>query len=312
MDNAFLQLALLGKNQWWRYTIGIIVIIISLQILGYIPTDLYLNTADKSQFTATEYYEYQDNLAFEKLGLSNNIGLLTLISGFALALIVQFIVYVFLHEKKAIHIITSSSHIRWKHILFGFAVWGLLMLFLSLGQVILFAENYTVQFNWSTFFPLLVISFLVLPIQTTFEEIFLRGYLFQAVGLWSKRGIIPVMVTSLFFMILHIGNPEVEAFGWYLMLPYYFGVAFTAALISLMDEGLEIALGIHAANNIIGALTITYSEAVIKTNAIWIAHTEDYNLGTISIYFFLFFLMIFSSYYFIKKEKSKASLHPST
>ena len=55
---------------------------------------------------------------------------------------------------------------------------------------------------------------------------------------------------------MHLGNPEVEKLGYGIMV-YYIGTGFFLGIITLMDEGLELALGFHAANNLFGALLVT-------------------------------------------------------
>ena len=308
MSNRFLAKAHEGKNQWWRYVLGTFLILLFFQVLGFIPIELYMDSADPSEFTAAEWYEYQSNSDYISLGLDKNIGLTMLILGFIIGLGALLLVYKYLHRKPLLSLFTSYSSIRWRHVAFGFVGWGLLSLVLLVIQLFTSPEDYVWQFEACKFFPLLLVCIFLLPFQTTFEELFLRGYLFQGIGILTKYPIVPVVVTSLFFMLLHIANPEVEAYGWYLMMPYYFGVAFTAALITLMDEGLEIAIGLHAANNIFGALTLTYSEAVIKTDALWMGTDEDFTLGTLVIFYTLFFVMIYGTYRYLHRQKhSKAT-----
>ncbi len=90
-----------------------------------------------------------------------------------------------------------------------------------------------------------------------------------------KNGIIPVIVTSLLFGLVHMTNPEVEKHGWGIMLPYYSLFGLFLGLLTLLDEGLELALGIHFANNFTSGLLITSPNNVLKTDAIFIAQTED-------------------------------------
>jgi hypothetical protein len=67
---------------------------------------------------------------------------------------------------------------------------------------------------------------------------------------------------------MHIANPEVTKMG-YSILVYYIGTGFFLGIITLMDEGMELALGFHAANNIIGALLVTSDFGVFQTYAIF-------------------------------------------
>ena len=66
----------------------------------------------------------------------------------------------------------------------------------------------------------------------------------------------PLIITSLIFGLLHLANPEVEKLG-YLILFFYIGTGLFLGIITLMDEGMELALGFHAGNNLIGIILVT-------------------------------------------------------
>jgi hypothetical protein len=59
------------------------------------------------------------------------------------------------------------------------------------------------------------------------------------------------------------------------MLPYYALFGFFLGLLTLLDEGLELALGIHCANNLFSSLLITSPNGVLKTDAIFVVDTEN-------------------------------------
>ncbi|RZK10905.1 MAG: CPBP family intramembrane metalloprotease, partial [Flavobacterium sp.] len=114
---------------------------------------------------------------------------------------------------------------------------------------------------------LLVIGILMIPIQTSTEEYIFRGYLIQGFANLSRNKWFPLVMTSLIFGLLHIANPEVGKMGYIIMI-YYIGTGFFLGIITLMDEGLELALGFHAANNLIGALLITSDWTAFQTHSI--------------------------------------------
>ena len=68
---------------------------------------------------------------------------------------------------------------------------------------------------------------------------------------------------------MHIANPEVEKLG-YEILVYYIGTGFFLGILTLMDEGLELAIGFHAANNLITALLVTANWTAFQTDSILI------------------------------------------
>ena len=74
-------------------------------------------------------------------------------------------------------------------------------------------------------------------------------------------------MTSLIFGLMHISNPEVDKVG-NIILVYYIGTGLFLGLITLMDEGMELALGFHAANNLFSALLVTTDWSAIETHAV--------------------------------------------
>jgi len=293
----YLQAGQKGKNDWWRYLIGIVIIILASQILSGIPLEIYFASIDTTSLTEVEYYEYMMDWDFENLGLNKNMGLAVLISGFALNLLVLFLVYRYLHQKNFMDIINGIRKIRWNKIGFGVLVWGAFLLAELFVDLLINPGDYQVQFQWSSFIPLFFVCIFLLPIQTSYEEFLFRGYLLQGIGNFSKYAIIPVVITSLLFSAGHMWNPEPAAFGYGLMFLYYFAFAFGLAVITIWDKGIEIAIGVHAINNILGALTVTYEDAVLQTDSIW--QVTIHHIGWLDIMIYvLFFVLLVYAYYF--------------
>jgi hypothetical protein len=108
----------------------------------------------------------------------------------------------------------------------------------------------------------------MIPLQTSFEEYLFRGYLMQGIGVLAKNRWLPLIITSVVFGGLHLANPEVDKLGNVIMI-YYIGTGFFLGIMTLMDEGMELALGFHAGNNLITALLVTADWTVFKTNSIF-------------------------------------------
>ena len=68
---------------------------------------------------------------------------------------------------------------------------------------------------------------------------------------------------------MHAMNPEIEEFGMGVMMTYYITVAIVLGIITLLDDGLELAIGLHVAVNVFGALIITYRGSAIQTDALF-------------------------------------------
>ena len=63
----------------------------------------------------------------------------------------------------------------------------------------------------------------------------------------------------------------------------YIGTGFFLGIITLMDEGLELALGFHAANNLFTALLVTADWTAFQTNSIF-RDISDPDIGSFEIF----------------------------
>ncbi len=300
---SFLKLGEKGRNQWWRYLIVLILVIAFFGPIGYIPTELYLDSGDFTGYSSSEIEEIQINSDFEAVRQDKNIGFLTLLSPFLFGLIMLFVGYKFIHRKTIMHLVNSMKKIRWRHVLFGFTVWGSLLL-LSIGLPIAWdPSSYDFTFKWNSFLPLLAICLIGLPIQVAFEELFVRSYMMQGVYNLFKTPIVPIVVSSLVFAVLHMSNPEVSAYGWLLMFFYYFGNGIMLAIVTIWDEGIELAFGIHFANNFLLALCLSYADAAIQIDSMWRAKTYEVTILSVGLSYVFFGITLYAVYRFIERRK---------
>jgi membrane protease YdiL (CAAX protease family) len=115
---------------------------------------------------------------------------------------------------------------------------------------------------------LVVLGAVLIPIQTSTEEYVFRGYLMQGFANLARNRWFPLLMTSVIFGSMHVFNPEVEKMG-YIIMVYYIGTGLFLGILALMDEGIELSLGFHAANNLIGALLVTSDWSVFQTHSIF-------------------------------------------
>jgi membrane protease YdiL (CAAX protease family) len=89
----------------------------------------------------------------------------------------------------------------------------------------------------------------------------------QGFAVLSKNKWFPLLMTSVIFGSLHLANPEVIKLGP-ILLVYYIGTGLFLGILTLMDDGMELSLGFHAANNLVGALLVTSDWSVFQTNSV--------------------------------------------
>lgn len=222
----------------------------------------------------------------------------------------------FIHKQSLTSLTTSRAKIDWKRICFAFFFWGIVSSGLILIDYYTNPEGYVWNFNPEKFAILAVIAILLVPLQTSFEEYLFRGYMMQGIGVIAKNKWVPLVVTSVIFGVMHIANPEVDKLGNIIMI-YYIGTGFFLGVITLMDEGLELALGFHAANNLFTALLVTADWTAFQTHSILkdMSDPTESTIASIMVPVFVLFpilTFIFAKVYKWKnwKEKLFGSVEP--
>jgi len=300
---SFIQQAYKGKNEWWRYILMLILVLIGWQIIGIIPLSIIaiIHTSD------IEAFQRAAADSFMNIGIDSNLFLFGMIMMFAIGLSFLFFGIKNIHQRSITSVLTSRKKLDWNRVFFAFAVWFLFALMLLSIEFILSPNTFTWNFKPIPFTILVLISFLLLPLQTSFEEVLFRGYLMQALGVLAKNRWFPLFFTSIAFGLLHFLNPEVEKLGEIVMI-YYIGTGFLFGITTLMDEGLEISLGMHAANNIVAAVFVTANWTIFQTDALFIDTSEpSVGLETFIPVFVIYpiLLFIFSKKYHWRNWKEK-------
>lgn len=296
----FIQQASKGNNKWWMY-----LVTLSAMFIGMSFATLPMTIAE--HFTDTNNLNKDGVNGLMNSGIDKNLFLALMIFTFMAGLFVLYLFVRYVHDRSFKSVITSRLKIDWKRFWFAFVLWGSIIVILSMIDIYLAPDNYTWNFNPIPFFTLLLVSFLLLPFQTSAEELVFRGYLMQGLGLLAKNRWFPLVVTSVAFGLLHGANPEVEKLGFGIMV-FYIGTGFLYGITTLMDEGTEIALGLHASNNIIAAFLVTTDWTVFQTDALFIDTSEpSMDLYAYIPVFVLYpiMLIIFSKKYRWKNWKEK-------
>ena len=291
----FIQQAYKGKNDWTDYLLTFMLLIFGWQFLGIIPLTLvaYIYAGDMETLMLSAGTNFAD------LGINANLYLLLVIATFFFGLLFLFLGIKLIHKRKIVTLITSREKVDWGRFFYAFSVWGIVGLFMVTIGYFMAPEDFVWNFKPVPFFTLLLVSFLFLPIQTSMEELLFRGYLMQGFGTWFKNSFAPLILTSAIFGLLHGLNPEVEKLGWFIMV-YYIGTGLVLGIFTLMDEGTELALGFHAANNIVAAVLVTTNWTVFQTDALLVDISEpsiDWEMFVPVFILYPMILLLFSKKY---------------
>lgn len=255
----FIAQAFKFKYDFWRYLVGVVIVIIAI-IAGQVPLGIAVLLEGG--------YEMVNMTEMQMLQLlDSNLSLFLILLSFAAGLGAIFFVVKVLHSQPIKALTTSRKKIDWGRFFFAFGLVAIFAIATTLIDYYTNPQDYVVNFQPKPFFIMLVIAVVMIPLQTSFEEYLFRGYLMQGIGTLFKNRWSPLIITSLIFGSLHFFNPEVTKLGNIIMF-YYIGTGFLLGIMTLMDDGMELALGFHAGNNLITAVLVTADWTAFQTNSI--------------------------------------------
>ena len=294
----YISQAFKSLHEWWRYLVGILIVLIGVGIFS-LPHMIAISI--KSFNGEVDMERLAQNDVAYILGLFEpNLNLVFMLLPFLGGLILLFITVKFIHKQSLVSLTTSRKSIDWGRVWFSFILWGIISsVMIGLGYL-LEPENFEINFKLVPFLILFVIAILLIPIQTSFEEYLFRGYLMQGIGVITKYKWIPLLTTSLVFGLMHISNPEVDKLGPVVMI-YYIGTGLFLGIMTLMDEGMELALGFHAANNLFTALLVTADWTAFQTHSVLKDLSDPQNAGFSDIIIPVFVIFPILLYIFSKK-----------
>ncbi len=283
----FIDKATEGNNNFVSYFLGILMIVVAY-ILGsyFLLLDLQWNFGIESFDAVTEK-------ELPKI-LGNNRLLFWLIIPFLFVALFLVFHTKFVHKRTILSIFTGREKFDWKRVFFSFTLLSVVLALFLLFQY-LSSDSLIFQFNAQKFIPLFIIAILLLPIQTSCEEILFRSYILQGIKMRTRKNSIAVLISGLMFGAIHIGNPEVAKIGYHI-IAYYMLVGVFLSLISFYDNGIELALGYHAANNIFAVLMITNDWQAFQTDAVFLDTSNPGNgleslIGLLVVLPLLFFIL---------------------
>jgi hypothetical protein len=269
----YIALASKGYTEWWRYLVGAFLIFMIWQVgsIPFLAAVTYKLTAEGNGISEIGNYEVLMGT------LDSNLTFFLMLFSFAVGFFGVWLIVRFFHNQKFKDLLTTRARFDWKRALFGFSIVGFFIVIMTILDYVINPDDYLWNLKWDQFIILAIIGIIMVPIQTTFEELYFRGYFMQGLGVIFKNRWLPLIATSVGFGLLHLGNPEVGKLGYIIMVSYI-GTGFLLGIMALMDEGLELSIGYHAGNNLVTALLVTADWTAFQTESILI-YTEEPMVG---------------------------------
>jgi membrane protease YdiL (CAAX protease family) len=255
-------------GRWWNYLLGLIFVLASWLFVGGIATAGVLVTLLKPDTPLTA-------LSVEQLSTQGPYtAFLVVMAAYPFFLAGMLLTPPIFHRRSPRTLITAAPAINWGRVALGFGVWtGIQVLFTLLGYL-LDPAGLALTFDAATFAPFAVMAVCLVPLQTTAEELFFRGYLVQWASLLSRNRLFLIVLSAVIFTLPHLANPEVRL-DVPVMVAQYFALGAFFAWISLRDGTLELAIGVHAANNLFAVLMVNYPGSALPSPSVFATTTFE-------------------------------------
>lgn len=256
----YIQQAYKGQRELWMFILTTILVA-GIFLLNFV---FYLIT-DPSDMEAA--YEMMKSIP-SSLNLAINL------IPFAFLLGLLFVLVKYVHQRSILSLTTARPKVDFGRVFFAFMM-------IATFTIVSFIISYNIdsseiiyQFDFNKFSILFLVSIVLFPFQIGLEEYLFRGYLMQHIGVMVKNKWFPLILTSVLFGIAHSANPEVANIGFWKMMIFYIGTGLLLGIMTLMDDGLELALGFHLGNNLLASLLVTADWTALQTDAIFKSTAE--------------------------------------
>jgi uncharacterized protein len=257
----------------WRWILGTVFILVAWLIGG---TLLGLAFLPYTGVNPLELFETEDILGAMPSWGYLFFALITFIPLFLGTLIA----YRFILGVKLRYLFSTITPFRWWRVGLGFWVWVTLIGGPVLISIAAGSEAYAFSLDPVTFLPYLAVALLLLPIQTTSEELFFRGWIIQWAAKRSGNVLWLSALSGALFAVPHLLNPEAsgDIVGAFVG---YFSVGFALGWVTVRDRSLEIAIGAHLSNNLFAALVVGYEGGALPAEAVYVTESLEWGASNL-------------------------------
>lgn len=246
----------------------IAAILLASNTIGSIPLLIPFFKAALSDPSVAE--KLAENPAdYSSLGVDPFYGLFMMLFPFVAGMAAFALLVKPLHGRSFLSTLTGTSRFRWNHMFISFIVWTVLSSIYLFAYLKIEPSNFTLNNTSITLLFISLIAIALIPFQAGLEEVVFRGYLMQGFGSLLRYRWFPVVMTSVLFGLMHGLNPEVKEYGFFTMMPQYIVFGLIFGIVAVMDDGIESAIGAHAANNIFLVIMVTHESSALQTPALY-------------------------------------------
>ncbi len=257
-----------GKNNLWRYVVMFALILLISNTIGALPlliAGLIKSVSNPDLFT--QLAANPNDLG--ALGINPVLGLVLMLFPFIAGLAAFIYLVMPLNSRTFKTTINGTGTIRWNRFFISALVWFIISALYLIVYLKIEPSNFTINNKTISLLLLSMVSLLLIPFQATFEEVLFRGYLMQGFASLIRNRWFPLLMTSLLFGLMHSFNPEVNEYGFLVMMPQYVTFGLIFGIITILDDGIEASMGAHTANNVFLCIMVTSKSSALQTPALY-------------------------------------------
>lgn len=255
-----------------RYFISLLCIWGVWQVLGSLPYSVFYLLG------------WTKNIFMNYIGVS--------LSFIALILAIRWFIPLF-HHRSWRSLISPDGTFSAKRFFTAFGLWMLIAILTSLADAWIHPGSYQFTLEWPAWLWFTLLAVVLTPLQTSAEEMFFRGYLLQILGRLTRKKWLLLLLSGILFAVPHFVNPEMHS-GFVLLAVFYFGFGVFLTWLTLYDNRLELALGVHAANNLFAVIGANYVGSALPSFSLFLSSGVDpwFNLISFLIDTAVFLLLL--------------------
>lgn len=251
-----------ARPRLWRWIVGTLSILVLWQGLGVVLT---IGAAKFFDFDLEMLFSTDDAGLAKLRDLPPWSAAATILISFIPLFLATLLAYRYILKRPVKGLFTAFERYSWRRTWIGFAAFSLISLTFGIGDIVLNRDAYTWSWKAAEFLPFLLVALTLLPIQTTSEELFFRGWLQQWLDNGKKKQWTISVAGGVLFALPHMANPEVAGNELFFPIISYGSVGFMLAWVTYRDKTLEMAIGAHFSNNLLSSLVATTEDSAIPS-----------------------------------------------
>lgn len=230
---------------------------------------------------------------------SKNLYIVLNLSVYIFLLGIFILIFKLLHKRSVLLLITARKKFDWMRFGFSFGSWGVLLMIMLLLSVYYSPEKFEWNFKPMAFLNFFLICVVFMPFQVFFKTILIRAYLLQTMVVLVKKPWVALLLIVAFYTIyMYLGDEKMMMLVGNEMLIKYIAISFLIGLIIILDDGIEIALGMSLVSSLLSGLFVTSKRFAFQPDSILI---KDGEINVFILVYVTVFILYPIYFYFLKK-----------